>query len=225
MLVDGNLLLARNLVNGLTITQDWAPPEIHYFQIELDTHDCLVAEGTWSESYADGPGLRDKFHNFAEFEALYPNHPPAVEHVPLCAPRPEHGMKLDAALRGVVARAGAGLKPGRLRGWVDIVEAPWRIEGWAQDMTRPELPVLLEDRVVGTVLACQHRPDLAKAGHGQGRCAFALAAPVRLRPETLPSLRLRRASDHAELPRSQECIDRLGPAQDTDVQDGLRLVA
>jgi len=90
-------------------------------------------------------------------------------------------------------------------------------------MTRPELPVLLEvlleDRVVGTVLACQHRPDLAKAGLGQGNCAFALAAPVRLRPETLPSLRLRRASDHAELPRSQQCIDRLGPAEEGTVQE------
>jgi hypothetical protein len=227
MLVDGNLLLARNLVNGLTITQDWAPPEIHYFQIELDSHDCLVAEGAWSESYADGPGLRDKFHNFAEFAALYPNHPPAVEHVPLCAPRPEYGMKLDAALRGVVARAGAGLKPGKLRGWVDVVEAPWRIEGWAQDMTRPELPVLLEvlleDRVIGTVLACQHRPDLAKSGIGQGRCAFALTAPFRLRPEMLPSLRLRRAGDHAELPRSQDCIG-TGP-EETAAPAELRLVA
>ncbi len=48
---------------------------------------------------------------------------------------------------------------------------------------------------------------------------------MRLRPEMLPSLRLRRASDHAELPRSQECLDRLSPAQETDVQDGLRLVA
>jgi hypothetical protein len=66
MLVDGQLVLGRSLVNGVTITQQESPADIHYFQIELGTHDCVIAEGAWSETYADGPGLRDQFHNAAE---------------------------------------------------------------------------------------------------------------------------------------------------------------
>ncbi len=87
MLIDGQLLLARTLVNGLTITQDWAPSEIQYFHIELAGHDCVIAEGTFSESFADGPMAREKLHNAAEFEALFPDQAPATEQV-LCAPRP-----------------------------------------------------------------------------------------------------------------------------------------
>ena len=108
MLVDGQLVLATFLVNGVTVTQDWSPANIDYFQIELETHDCVIAEGTWSETYADAPGLREQFHNAAEFAALYPDHAPPDE-LSLCAPRPERGPKLDAVLRPVVARAAATL--------------------------------------------------------------------------------------------------------------------
>ena len=143
MLVDGKLVLATSLVNGVTITQDWSPPVIDYFQIELEAHDCVIAEGTWSETYADGPGLRAQFQNVAEFDALYPDNAPPDE-VSLCAPRPERGARLDAVLRPVVARAAASLTRGPLRGSIDRIAAPWVIEGWANDADHPELPVLLE---------------------------------------------------------------------------------
>ena len=111
---------------------------IEYFQIELATHDCVIAEGSWSEAYADGPGLRAQFHNANEYFALYPDEPPPAE-LNLCAPRPERGAKLDAALRPIVARATAGVPVGRLEGWIDSV-SEWRIEGWALDHDHPELP-------------------------------------------------------------------------------------
>jgi hypothetical protein len=116
MLVDGHLILAKFLVNGITITQDLDEDRerIEYFMLDLGTHDCVIAEGTWSESFADGPGLRDQFHNVAEFRALYPDEPP-VEEIALCAPRPEHGTKLDTVLCQVMARAAKGLVPGPLR--------------------------------------------------------------------------------------------------------------
>ncbi len=227
MLIGGQLVLARNLVNGVTITQDWAPNEINYYQIELERHDCVIAEGAWSETYADGPGLRDQFHNADEFAELYPDQPPAPE-LMLCAPRPERGARLDTALRPVVARAAEALKPGQLRGSIDLVEAPWTINGWAQDMLHPELPVLLEvlidGKIVGTTLACDYRADLDKAKIGAGRCAFFLTSPMRLRPELLSTVEIRRASDHAALRMSDACAERLSMPL-AAVAPGLRLVS
>jgi plastocyanin len=228
MLVDGQLVIARSLVNGVTITQDESPAEIYYFQIELEAHDCIIAEGAWSETFADGPGLREQFHNAAEFAALYPDQapPPAVT---LCAPRPERGAKLEVVLRSVVARATIGLTPGRLRGSIDKIMAPWTIEGWANDVGQPDLPVMLEilldDKVIGTVLACDYRRDLEKAKIGRGHCAFFLTSPVRLNAASLDGLRIRRASDHAELRMSDACSGRIKEAQQASSTPGLRLVA
>jgi Hint domain len=208
MLLENTLVLARNLINGVNITQETGPENnpaiIDYFQIELDSHDCVIAEGTWSETYADGPGMRGQYQNAAEFYALYPDQPPPQQ-LELCAPRPERGAKLDAALRPVVARASEGILPGALEGYIDFVDT-WRIEGWALDQDHPELPVLLEirveDRLLGTVLACDHRGDLLDAGKGNGNCAFFYHLPMRL-PEG--ELRIVRAADGAALQVSGHC--------------------
>lgn len=228
MLVGGTLVLARSLVNGVTITQAEAPGTINYFQIELEAHDCVIAEGAWSESYADCDGQRDRFHNAAEFEALYPNHRPPGE-LRLCAPRPERGPKLDEALRPVVARASAGLKYGLLRGSIDRIAGAWKIEGWAQDVDHPELPVLLEvlldDQVIGTVLACDHRKDLLDSGLGQGQCSFVFDSPTKIRPEAAGTLRIRRACDGAEIRMSADCKAHIGPASMRRGAERLRLVS
>lgn len=202
MLVGDQLLLARNLVNGVTITQDTtgakSAPLIDYFQIDLGVHDCVVAEGAWSESFADGPALRDRFSNVAEFYAQNPNYRPPEE-LDLCAPRPEKGTRLSTALRPIVARAAARVVPGKLHGHIDLVKAPWTIQGWAWDEANPDLPVLLEvtldGRVIGDVLACAYRKDLELAGYGAGRCAFFWTAPVTLPEDAKSRLRIVRASD------------------------------
>jgi hypothetical protein len=208
MLIGDQLILAASLVNGITITQDWCPDEVHYYQLDLGTHDCVIAEGTFSESFADGPGLRDKFHNLAQFEQLYPNHCPPDELV-LCATRPERGHALDEALRPIVARASTGLRPGPVQGWIDRITNHWKIEGWAQDSHYPELPVLLEillnNQPVGQVLACDYRADLKGAGFGRGHCSFIFTSPVKLTSELLQHLRVRRVSDGAEIGMSEEC--------------------
>ena len=222
MLVDGRLLLAKSLVNGITITQEWGPQDIHYYQIEFATHDCVIAEGAWAESYADAEGLRDQFHNVAEFEKLFPEYRPPQE-LTLCAPRPEHGIKLGTALRPVVARASASVTPGELRGFIDWTETPWRIHGWAQDRDHPDLPVLLEilldQQVIGTVLACDLRADLVAAKIGRGRCGFLFHSPVRITPAEIHDLRVQRASDKTEIPMSQACAARIsGPATAPDMR-------
>jgi hypothetical protein len=156
---------------------------IEYFQIELDHHDCILAEGTWSETYADAPGMRAQFHNAGEFARLYPQAVPPDQLVPLCAPRPLHGPALEAALRPILARAIAKIQPGPLDGYIEVL-SPTLITGWAMDIFVPDLPVLLTlrdgDTVLGTTLACTYRADLEAAvkGNGNHGFAFALAAPL-----------------------------------------------
>jgi len=210
MLVDGTLVLAKSLLNGITITQTECPERIDYFQIELEGHDCVIAEGTWSETYADWEDGRALFHNAAEFHALFPEYR-APETVSLCAPRPERGPGLDAVLRPVVARASRDVVPGPLHGYIDCVRGDWKLDGWAHDSEHPELPVLLEilleGQVIGTALACDFREDLFKAGFGQGRCSFTFISPIKLRPSLLAALQVRRAADGTPLPASESFLD------------------
>jgi hypothetical protein len=218
MLLENTLVLARSLVNGITITQAETATRVDYFQLDLGRHDCVIAEGTWSETYADAPGLRDVFHNAAEFASLYPDERPP-EALTLCAPRPEHGATLYGALQPVVARAAATQAPGTLRGYVDVVENEWNLHGWAQDVHHPELPVqldiILDSRIIGTVLACDHREDLHQAGIGPR--SFVFNSPVRLRPDLWPTLHVRRSADGAALD--------IAPAIRGDRRPALRVVA
>jgi hypothetical protein len=227
MLVEDTLILAWSLVNGVTITQDWCPSEVHYYQIEMEAHDCVIAEGAWSETYADCGGLREQFHNAAEFYALYPDHRPPEE-LSLCAQRPERGAKLDAALRPVIARTSGRLHPGPLGGSIDRVALPWKIEGWAQDEDHPELPVLLEllldGRVIGTVLACDFREDLLQAGIGRGRCSFSFSSPVRITPHAASTVQIRRAVDGAGLRMTTDCQAGIDALTLTPPPARLRLV-
>jgi len=212
MLIEGTLVLAKSLVNGLTITQHYAPEEIHYYQIELEVHDCVLAEGAWSETYADSEGMRNKFHNALEFFTLYPDYRAPAE-PQLCAPRPQSGAALDEALRSIVLRAATGEVPGALLGWIEDISEDG-IRGWAQDKENLELPVLLEvligEQVVHTILACDRRDDLAEAGIGQGRCSFHRKLPAYIRPDKLGEVWIKRAADGAALPYSQELQARVG---------------
>jgi hypothetical protein len=199
IMVGHALVAADALVNGVTITQDECPARVEYFQLDLGQHDCVVAAGAWAETLAYAPGQRDAFDNAAEFEELYPHEPPPAYRS--CAPQTDHGAALYAALWPVVARAGAGLAPGTLRGFVDLIEDERVLHGWAQDLDHPELPVcldiLLGARVIGTVLACDFREDLHQEGIGP--CSFVFNAPIALRRALWPTLQVRRRADDAAL--------------------------
>ena len=227
VLVEGTLLIARLLVNGVTVTQHWSPPRIDYLHIELPTHDCVIAEGAWAETYADAQVSRAAFDNGADYDALYPEDGPAPDEFTLCALRPERGAKLEAALRPVVARA--AVAPGGLAGSIDRVDGAWRVQGWAHDLAHPDLPVLLEveldGRVIGTVAACEERMDLAHAGFGRGRCAFTFTSPVRLRPELLHSLRVCRVADGTPLAMDARCAAGIAAFEEAPPAPRLRIVA
>jgi hypothetical protein len=71
--LDGVLVAALALVNGTTIRQ--VQPEgdaFAYYNLEFDRHALVLAEGAEAESFADNVE-RTRFHNHAEFAALYPD--------------------------------------------------------------------------------------------------------------------------------------------------------
>lgn len=91
MFMDGYLIPALHLINGLSILQIEKPDQISYIHIELETHDILLAEGAPSESFLDD-GSRGMFHNAQEYSKLYPD--AAVLPAQYCAPRLEDGPEL-----------------------------------------------------------------------------------------------------------------------------------
>jgi len=93
MYIDGLLIEAKDLVNGESIVQARGVERVDYFHIELDSHDVIIAEGAFSETFIDDDS-RAMFHNAPDYRALYPNEVP-VE--PLyCAPRVHEGEALEA---------------------------------------------------------------------------------------------------------------------------------
>jgi hypothetical protein len=72
VLVDGMLILARQLINGATIRQERDWRSVDYFHVELDSHDILLAEGLPAESYLD-TGNRGFFANASVPMELHPD--------------------------------------------------------------------------------------------------------------------------------------------------------
>jgi hypothetical protein len=81
--IDGILIPAINLVNGVTIVADAKPEALSltYFHIELDTHEAILAEGLAVESFRLDNQLTHAFwfDNADEYVRLYgsPGEPPA----------------------------------------------------------------------------------------------------------------------------------------------------
>jgi hypothetical protein len=173
ILVDGCLVPAWRLVNGVSIVQAEAIDAVTYYHVELDRHAVLFANGAAVESFLDD-GCRDQFQNAADFHARYPDAPTMT---PLAA-RLEEGFMLQRLQERVAERAGVfplAEPAGLLRGFVDIATSH-RVSGWAQDSLNPEEPVALEvlvgDQPVVCVLANAYRSDLRQFGLGSGCHAF-----------------------------------------------------
>ena len=181
--LDGVLIEAKDLVNGVSIVQAERVNAVEYVHIELETHDVIIAEGALSESFIDDDS-RAVFHNAHEYARLYPDAP--RERARYCAPRLDEGYAVEAVRQRIEERAGlrsrrADRQP--LRGYVDLIGRR-RIAGWAQNPEHPEAPVCLDiiagGRLMGQILANRHRDDLERAGLGSGRHAFAFTPPAGL---------------------------------------------
>jgi autotransporter passenger strand-loop-strand repeat protein len=210
MYLDGVLIEAKDLINGVSIVQVERLDKVEYFHIELDTHDVIIAEGAPSETFIDDDSRR-MFHNAHEYHAMYPDYARAAPAVAAryCAPRVEDGYEVEAVRRRIAQRAGLwrrdeGPRIGPLRGYVDLV-SPQRIAGWAQNADHPEAPVCLDvfvgGQLIGQTLANRYRADLERAGLGSGRHSFEFASPA---TDIFDSRRveIRRSIDGAPLARS-----------------------
>jgi len=183
MFLDGVLIEARDLINGVSIVQAAQVDQVEYFHVELDTHDVIIAEGALSESFIDDDS-RGMFHNAHEHDMLYPEQRAAPARY--CAPRLDEGYEVEAVRQRLALRAGL-LRPadaprvGALRGYIDRVGAAG-IAGWAQNIEAPDAPVCLDilahGKLVGRVLANGYRSDLEQAGVGHGRHGFEFTPPA-----------------------------------------------
>lgn len=205
VLLDEVLVLARELVNGVTVTQGAVAGVVSYYNIELAAHDCVLAEGSWSETYADCGELRGCFHNAASYWALYPREAAPVEPV-LCAPRPRWGAVFTAAVARVLSPAEARSKAGATRGYVEQVGD--EVTGWAFDPENPELPVRLHvyagGELVGMCFAHEERVDVREAGFGAGRSGFRCVLPAGVDPAGVV---VRRAASREILPRAEAALE------------------
>ena len=79
--IDGILIRASDLVNGVTIVADAKPESLSLtlLHIELDTHDAILAEGLAVESFRHDNPHAQAFDNADEYVRLYgsPGEPPA----------------------------------------------------------------------------------------------------------------------------------------------------
>ena len=182
MYLEGVLIEARDLVNGVSIVQAEQVEEVEYFHIELDSHDVIIAEGAPSETFLDD-NSRAMFHNAHEYSALYPG--TAQGAVCYCAARRSDGYEVETARHHIDARAGLRghaetPRIDTLRGFVDTVSVNG-ISGWAQNTDHPEAPVCLDvfadGQLIGQVLANRYRDDLQRAGLGSGRHGFEFTPP------------------------------------------------
>jgi glycosyltransferase involved in cell wall biosynthesis len=227
MFVDGVLIPAEHLVNGVSILRCHDIDPIRYFHIELERHDVIFADGAPAESFVDCDS-RGMFHNAAEFAALYPGD--AAPRWAFCAPRLEEGPQLEESRARIDARAGIATESaslcGLLQGHLDEVDA-MRIAGWAYDPSQPALPVLLEvrdgDGVIARVYANRYRDDLEAAGIGDGRHGFELRLATPL--IGFRQIHVRRVADGAELPGSPWLLRQNDATQLAELRQAIRSAA
>jgi hypothetical protein len=110
MYVDGMLIAARDLINGISIVQDESLDEVTYFHLEFDSHTVIFAEGAPAESFVDDES-REMFDNAEEFHRLYPH--AARTPARFCAPRVDDGWELEAVRRALPL----GRAPGQGQSW------------------------------------------------------------------------------------------------------------
>jgi hypothetical protein len=106
LLIDGLLVHASALVNGMSITRVTHPePRFTWFHIETEDHAVILAEGTPAETFVDNVS-RERFDNYAEFEALFGRPKASIEE--LDQPRVKSARQLPTAIRDrLAARADA----------------------------------------------------------------------------------------------------------------------
>ncbi|HEX4505309.1 MAG TPA: Hint domain-containing protein [Alphaproteobacteria bacterium] len=201
MFIDGMLIPAEHLVNGVSILKVEGMESVDYFHLEFDRHVVIFAEGAKAESFVDDDS-RILFHNADEYRRLY-SEEPKRQYPEFCAPRVEDWSDLEMLRRRLAERA-RRLRPNHVvaraaprRGYVDRATRAV-VEGWAHgDAASGEQParlaILVNGAVIGDTLADRRRADLKASGLGD--CGFRFVLPLPLSPELAHRIEVRRESD------------------------------
>jgi hypothetical protein len=208
--VDGFLVPAGALINGVSVIDRADITEIEYFHIETGQHDMIIANGAPAETFIDHES-RKMFDNADEYAQLYP-HGQTLSHV-LCAPRLEFGPELESIRRKIALRAGvlpAQPENSEVIGFLEHADRR-TITGWAYAPARPNLPLGLEIFNRGALLARTianiPRPDVKIAGFGNGRCGFSITLPAPLPALQRHEISVRPAGATQCLPGSPAVLD------------------
>jgi len=106
LLVDGALVQACALINGVSIVRETnVPVTFTYYHVELADHSLILAENAAAETFVDNVE-RMGFDNWAEHEALY-GHLPAIAE--MARPRAKSARQVPAATRARLATRAEGL--------------------------------------------------------------------------------------------------------------------
>ena len=192
MLIDGVMVPAGALVNGVTILRDTPVADVTYFHVELDGHEAIFAEGAATETFIDH-NSRAIFDNADEYSLLYGNAATEVQEIA----RLEEGAQLAAIratladIAGIAAIPAAGKLLGNLERLEDGMLTGWVIDSAGADAVVAEM--LAGGEVVARVVANRYRADLDQAGLNGGRGGFTVALPASI--DSLTQVSLRRVVD------------------------------
>lgn len=101
LFVDGTLIQAGALVNGISILRESAMPRTFtYYHLELDNHCLIFAENTPTETFVDNVD-RMAFDNWNEYQALYPNGKAVVE---MPYPRAKSARQVPQSIRAKLSQ-------------------------------------------------------------------------------------------------------------------------
>ncbi len=228
MHLDGILIEAGHLVNGVSILRAPEIKDVEYINFEFEDHDIIFAEGAAAETGCCR-GNRSVYDNADDYMALYPHEPRNVIK-PYCAPRLDCGFEVEVVRRRIDARAGLTAPlddaPGALKGWIENLDGN-AIRGLAAnaDTTAPVvLELVINGAVIGEVIANHSRPARMR-DLGVERCGFQFKLPEGLSPYCRHTISVRRASDGTELPGSPfmlEAATPLNPAGRGALEAALR---
>lgn len=104
LFLDGHLVPARLLVNGITILQEFWRPRVTYWHVELPAHGVLLAEGAAAESYLD-TGNRHLFDPTGVVLPFGRIAHAASDRPRACAPMLDHGPGLERLRDRIASRA------------------------------------------------------------------------------------------------------------------------
>ena len=171
LFLDGRLIPARLLVNGMTIVQDDSVRQVEYFHVELARHAILLAEGLTAESYLD-TGNRAMFESAGLALTLHPDFSVAArvrtrsEHA--CAPLTVDPAFVEPLWRRLAVRAEA-------RGFTPPPPL--------QTSADPDLHLMVEGQTIRPVVAKDGRAVFVlPLGTIMAQLVSRAAAPADVRP-------------------------------------------